>query len=289
MNRTRITAGGNCLEFQGDTSTKTAGLETAKMVFNSVVSTPDAKFMTIDISNMYLNTPLTDYQYMRFNIKMIPQEVIDHYDLNNKATKDGWVYCEIRKAIYGLKESGKLANIELQAVLATERYRPYRFTHGLYKHETRDISFSLVVDDFGVKFTNKNNADHLITTLQKKYPIKMNWEGDYYLGMTLEWTYHNIHSERNVRLSMPGYVKEALIEFKQRFSASPFRDPVYGRKVQYADVIDIPTFTKKQIHLLQRICGKFLYYARAIDSTMMHALKDLASQVTAGTMKTEEA
>ena len=122
----------------------------------------------------------------------------------------------------------------------------------------------------------------------------MNWIGDYYLGMTLEWTYHKIHSERSVRLSMPGYVKEALIEFKhhfiqQQFSASPFRDPVYGRKVQYADVIDIPTFTKKQIHLLQRICGKFLYYARAIDSTMMHALNNLASQVTAGTMKTEEA
>ena len=112
--------------------------------------------------------------------------------------------------------------------------------------------------------------------------------------MTLEWTYHKIHSEQNARLSMPGYVRDALIEFKhnfvkQQFSASPFRDPIYGRKVQYADVIDIPTFTKKQIHLLQRICGKFLYYARAIDSTMMHALNDLASQVTTGTMKTEEA
>ena len=61
------------------------------------------------------------------------------------------------------------------------------------------------------------------------------------------------------------------------------------KKVQYADIIEIPTFAKKQIHLLQRICGKFLYYAQAIDSTMMHALNDLASQVTAGTMKTEEA
>ena len=63
VNRTRITAGGERLEFQGDTSTGTAGLETAKMVFNSVVSTPDAKFMTIDISYMNLNTPLQEYQY----------------------------------------------------------------------------------------------------------------------------------------------------------------------------------------------------------------------------------
>ena len=53
---------------------------------------------------------------------------------------------------------------------------------------------------------------------------------------------YKIHSKHNVRLSMPGYVKRALIEFKhnfvkQQFSASPFCDPVYGRKVlQYADV-----------------------------------------------------
>ena len=94
------------------------------MVFKSVVSTPDAKFMTIDISNMYLNTPLQEYQYIRFNINMIPQEVFNLYKLQNKATSDGWVYYEIRKAIYGLKESEILANIELQAVLATEGYKP---------------------------------------------------------------------------------------------------------------------------------------------------------------------
>ena len=107
------------------------------MVFNSIVSTPVAKFMTIDISNKYLNTPLPEYQYMQFNIIMIPQEVIDHYNLQNKITEDGWVYFEIHKAIYGLKESGKLANIELQAVIATEGYKPCQFTHGLYKHNKK--------------------------------------------------------------------------------------------------------------------------------------------------------
>ena len=93
--------------------------------------------MTINISNMYLNTPLQEYQYMKFNINMIPQEVINLYKIQNKVTSNGWVYCEIRKAIYGLKESGKLANIELKAVLATEGYKGCRFTPGLYKHETK--------------------------------------------------------------------------------------------------------------------------------------------------------
>ena len=63
---------------------------------------------------------------------MILQEVIDHYNLQNKVTEDGCVYCDIRKAIYGLKESRKLSNIKLQAVLATEGYKPCRFTYILY-------------------------------------------------------------------------------------------------------------------------------------------------------------
>ena len=53
---------------------------------------------------------------MKFNINMVPQEVIYHYNLADKVTANGWLYCEIRKAIYGLKEAGKLANIELQSI-----------------------------------------------------------------------------------------------------------------------------------------------------------------------------
>ena len=103
------------------------------------------------------------------------------------------------------------------------------------------------------------------------------------------------NSQRKKRQTINARIcKKALIKFKhhfikQQFSASPFRDPIYGRKLQYVDVIEITIFTKKQIHLLQGIYGKFLYYARVIDSTMMYALNDLAFQVTAGTMKTEEA
>ena len=52
--RTRITAGGNLLEYIGDVSTTTAGLETAKILFNSIISTPGAKFMTMDISDIYV-------------------------------------------------------------------------------------------------------------------------------------------------------------------------------------------------------------------------------------------
>ena len=54
-----------------------------------------------------------------------------------------------------------------------------------------------------------------------------------------------------------------------------------------APIIETPTFTEKQQKEIQKIVKKSLYYARAIDNTMMHALNDLASQITTGTMKTE--
>jgi hypothetical protein len=47
--RTRLTAGGDQIEYPGDTSTVTAGLTTAKMLFNSTISTPGDKFLVIDI------------------------------------------------------------------------------------------------------------------------------------------------------------------------------------------------------------------------------------------------
>jgi len=102
---------------------------------------------------------------------------------------EGWCYAEIRKCIYGLKEAGYLANIKLKHVLAIDRYIPSIFTPGLYFHKTRDISFSLVVDDSGVKYTKKEDAEHLVTTLEKRYPIKTVWEPNYYLGITLEFDY----------------------------------------------------------------------------------------------------
>jgi hypothetical protein len=115
MNRTRITAGGNLItDYPGDVSTETAGLETVKIHWNSVLSTPGAKWMGMDISNMYLNTPLDRYEYMRMHLRDIPQEIIDQYNLTDIAEPNGFVYIEIRRAMYGMKQAGFLANGKLK-------------------------------------------------------------------------------------------------------------------------------------------------------------------------------
>ena len=78
-------------------------------MWNSVISTPGARFMTGDASNFYLATPLEKFQYMRIPIELIPQEFIDLYQLQDKV-KNGFVYCEITRGMYGLPEEGVLAN-----------------------------------------------------------------------------------------------------------------------------------------------------------------------------------
>jgi hypothetical protein len=93
----RLTVDGDQIEYPGDKSTRTAGLTTAKMLFNSTISTPRAKFLVIDIKNFYLNTPLECYQYMVIMMASLPQEVID-------------MYIKIQKGMYGLPQASILAN-----------------------------------------------------------------------------------------------------------------------------------------------------------------------------------
>ena len=56
--RTRMTIGRNLLDYQGNTKTPTANLIIMKLLLNSILSTPSAKFVTIDIKNFYLETKL---------------------------------------------------------------------------------------------------------------------------------------------------------------------------------------------------------------------------------------
>ena len=83
--------GGNIIICLVDASSPTANLPTIKMLWNSVLSTPGAKYFTMDVSNFYLNTPLDRPDFMRLPIKIIPQEIIDKYNLND-IVDDGWVY-----------------------------------------------------------------------------------------------------------------------------------------------------------------------------------------------------
>jgi hypothetical protein len=97
--------------------------------------------------------------------------------------------------------------------------------------------------------------DHLVATIGKRYPIKVNWKAEYFLGITIKWDYVN----RTATLSMPGYVKEALLEFQHKGtneikynSPSPYTPPVYGKKQQITKLDETNPINKKET-ILQRI------------------------------------
>jgi hypothetical protein len=76
---------------------------------------------------------------------------------------------------------------------------------------------------------------------------------------------------------------------KKQYGPSPYIAPTYGAKQQMTSIDDSPLLSKDDKKLLQQVCGKFLYYARTIDDTMMYSLNALATRVSNGTDKTKSA
>ena len=88
--------------------------------------------------------------------------------------KNGFIYMCIQKGIYGPPAAGILANKLLKSRLTKKGYFELPHTPGLWKHVSRPISFTLVVDDFGIKYEGKEHANHLLTALTDHYKIENN-------------------------------------------------------------------------------------------------------------------
>ena len=177
-NRVRITVGGNLIDYPFELTTRTADMISAKILWNSVISTHGARFACCDIKNMYLDTPLDRYEYMKMPINLIPDEVIAHYNLRPNI-KNGFIYMEIRKGMYGLPQAGILANKLLKERLAPHGYYEQTHTPGLFRHVTWPVSFTLTVDDFGIKYVGEEHLHHLFTILKQHYKIVEDITGRY--------------------------------------------------------------------------------------------------------------
>jgi hypothetical protein len=106
---------------------------------------------------------------MRLKFADMPDDVIEHYKLRDVATPDGYVYCEIRKGMYGLPQAGIIAQELLAKRLKEHGYSQSKTIPGLWKHEWCPITFSLVVDNFGVKYVGEEHAQHLLLQMIQKY------------------------------------------------------------------------------------------------------------------------
>ena len=79
--RTCIAVGGNLIKYLGEVSTRVADLKTAKLIFKSTISALEESFMCYDIKNFSLGTPMKQYEYIRLPLNIIPEEIIEQYNL----------------------------------------------------------------------------------------------------------------------------------------------------------------------------------------------------------------
>ncbi len=69
------------------------------------------------------------------------------------------------------------------------------------------IRFTLVVDDFRIKYVGKEHLDHLLKILVGHFELEVDWDGTLYCGIKLDWRYN----KRYVNISMPTYVAKQLV------------------------------------------------------------------------------
>jgi hypothetical protein len=256
-NRMQFTVGGDRINYPGEVATPAAEMLVAKMLFNSVISMKSAQFMTMDISNFYHMTPLHHPEFIQIKLTDIPDKVIKEYKLREIATKNGSIFIRAKRGMYGLPQAGLLANKLLKKRLNKHRYQQSKWVPELWKHDTRPIQFTLVVNDFGVKSVGEEHAQHLKNALKEHNKLTCNWTGKRYIGITLDWDYNKCQ----IHLSMPNYTQKALKQFQHKagkLQHAPYQSaPIqYGTKKQYAtQESKAPLFDNKAKRFIQQVSG----------------------------------
>jgi hypothetical protein len=106
----------------------------------------------------------------------------------------------------------------------------------------------------------------------------------------MDWNYTAGH----VDISMPKYIPAMLRKLQYPTPTKPqhaphqWTVPVYGRRLQMAPTDDSTPLPPKGIKRVQSVIGSILYYARAVDPTMLPALNDISSKQAKATINTEK-
>ncbi len=289
--RVRGTAGGDRIVVDYDVSSSTASLTTLKILLNAVVS-EDSNFATIDLTDFYLGSLLPDKEYIKIYVDDYPTDTLDELGLTNFVQYDksgkAFVYCEIRKTMYGLAMSGKLCKDDLVALLLKFGFHETN-TPCLFRHATRKITFCLVVDDFGIKYDTQEDLEYLVSCLSSKYHVKVHPVGTKFLGFSITYD----RKARTLTMSYPRYIPDLLARLRPdglKHSHSPalYTPPSYGRtgpQLSTQPTVSLAASSAQRLEL-QIIIGSLLYYARAVDATMLPAVCALACEQAAPTLAT---
>ena len=93
--------------------------------------------------------------------------------------------------MYGVPQAVRIPHDALLKHLDLYEYHPSSKNPKIWKHNSRQINFTLVVDDFGVKYSGKKHVLHMKAALETKQKVNTDWEGTLYIGIVLKWYYEN--------------------------------------------------------------------------------------------------
>ena len=262
--RTRLTIGGDRIQYPYDTTAVTADLEALKILLNCMIS-ENANFSTLDLTDFYLGTDLPHPEFIRIPTRLIPANVIAFYKLEAFITSNA-IYCSIHKTHYGLPQAGALSQQRLFKHLQAHGYYPIPSSPSVFRNSDGSIRFTLVVDDFAVVWNNHKSMDHFIHTLTALYQVKVNWQGTKYLGMDIDIN----RDQRHVTLSMPGYIDKLLqkvcpMGIKGANTPAHYTPPNYANPGAHTATVDESApASERDKKLLQSVVGTLLYYSRAV-------------------------
>jgi hypothetical protein len=275
--RTRLTIGGDRIQYPFDTAAVTAEMDAIKILLNCMIS-ENARWSTADLTDFYLGTDLPHPEYIRIPRNLIPAKVIEFYDLESFFTNNA-LYCSVHKTHYGLPQAGALSQQRLFRHLKDHGYTQIPSSPSVFRNQDGSIRFALVVDDFAIVWTDQTSMDHFVRTLTMLYQVKVNWEGTKYLGMDIRIN----RSERHVTLTMPGYIRKLLQRvrpngLKGASTPAQHTPPNYANPgAQKATIDASPLASETDKKLLQSVVGTLLYYCRAVDPSICTAVHQLGS------------
>ena len=168
--------------------------------------------------------------------------------------------------MYSIPQYEIISHDRLKNCLEKHGYQPVKFTPVLWTHKSRTISFTLIVDDFGIKYVGKQYAEHLIQSLHAFYKIIIDWDRKLYSALTIKW----IYKKKHVNISMLGYIDKSLHKFQhlspliKQNSPHQWRRPQYGARIQYAPDGDTTSELGKYEKKFQKIVETLLYYDQAV-------------------------
>ena len=291
--RVRGTIGGDKLEFQGATSANTADY----VIFKNIISAtlhdvkyvdPNTRFINTDMVDFYLASPMEEAAYMMVLLKDIPMSIVNDYDLTKRA-RHGKVYFKVLLTMYGHPASGRLSNKLFFKTIESAGYYEDPIIPAIIKHKTLPTIGGLVVDDCGLKVRCKEHALHFIDAVEKVWKVKVNWNGDKFLGLNIKWDYDPINPTAKISntTAIPDSQKRFFSDQKLKGCETPsiythYNYKGYTDEAKAPDPIPVPEKTE----FVQQFTGTYSHLARTVRYDLVPAVNSIAESQSAPTTQT---